>query len=247
MGVGSPPQLAGGKTLKTLPLVLTAPFSSFQRFAWRPRGRRPCSLREGCCTCDAVSPVAAPRGRRRGRNFENFEKGRGLTIFKVFKVSVPGKGVGRHFENFENGGPILFAEFPSPDSGPSGLRPGPHRELSPIWGCMTSRWERGRRPNKPAGGNTLKTCHLEVTPPFSKFSKFGLWAKGAATLLPSRRWLPERCRGGGVAAPRGRRQSFESFENCGCPAFFEVFKVLLPAKGLGGDILKTSNGGVPPS
>ena len=49
-----------------------------------------------CCPCDAVSPVADPRGRRRGRNFENVEKGRGRgpTVFKVFRVgssaAIPG-------------------------------------------------------------------------------------------------------------------------------------------------------------
>jgi hypothetical protein len=36
-----------------------------------------------------VSPVADPKGRRRGRNFENVKKGKGPTILKVFKVSPP--------------------------------------------------------------------------------------------------------------------------------------------------------------
>ena len=39
-------------------------------------------------------------------------------------------------------------------SGPSGLRPSSHCELSSGRGCTTSRWGRGRRPNRPAGGHS---------------------------------------------------------------------------------------------
>jgi hypothetical protein len=93
VGVGSPPPMAGGKPLKLCPRLCdrTAFFSSLPPFAWGPWGRRPCSLREGCCLCDAVSPVAAPQGRRRGQQLDNIEHSRNPTIFKVFKVVVPGR------------------------------------------------------------------------------------------------------------------------------------------------------------
>ena len=110
-----------------------------------------------CCPCDAMSPVAAPRGRCRGRNLENFKKGRGPIILTVFAVVVPDMLGRRNFENLKNGAQyyLLILRVPTPAPRSCGRAPTAN-SIPSEGGGVTSQWERGRRLNRPAEGNALK-------------------------------------------------------------------------------------------
>ena len=85
------------------------------------------------------------------------------------------------------------AKFSNPDSGQSGGGD------APIADSVPSGWSAELRGGSgvaaPIGRRqTFEIVPQVVTAPFFKFSTFRLGAVGAATLLPSRRLLPLRCR-----------------------------------------------------
>ena len=161
---GRPPQGAGSQTLKTLPLVVTAPFSSFQRFVWGPRGRRTGSFRNVValampCRRSPIPRAAAEcgtlktlkRARARAQPFSKFSECRppaGLAGIETWKA-----GKGRWHHDY-----LSFLNFAS----------GP--------------W---------AGGETLiNKLKTVAAPPFSKCSKFRPGqepAPGGPTLKTSKR------------------------------------------------------------
>ena len=127
-----------------------------------------------------------------GQNLDNIEHSRKPTIFKVFKVMVPGRRLGLKFENFENGGPIMLPSFRVPTPAPRGCGRAPIVNSVPAGGA---RLRGGGGVVAPTGRpeaihftEHFMTClWLEE---FQSVQRCGATGKGAATLLPSHRWLP---------------------------------------------------------
>ena len=92
------------------------------------------------------------------------------------------------------------AKFSNPDSGQSGGGDAPIADYVPSGWSAELRGGSGVA--APIGRRqTFEIVPQVVTAPFFKFSTFRLGAVGAATLLPSRRLLPLRCRVAGRRSP----------------------------------------------
>ena len=96
VGVGSPPTMCRWQNIenKHCPWWCLPHFQSLPRVVVGVATLLP-SRRLLPCLCDAVSPVAAPRGRRRVQQLNNIEHIWNPTIFKVFNVLVPGRRLGQ--------------------------------------------------------------------------------------------------------------------------------------------------------
>ena len=162
VGVGSPPPRGRKPNFENVAPGGDRTIFKFSTFRLGAAGAANWLFSQRCCPCDAVSPVADPRGRRRGRNFENVKKGRGPTVFKVFRVSPPAGLAG--IETWKTGKGRWHPDFLS------------------FLNFASGPW---------AGGETLiNKLKTVAAPPFSKCSKFRPGqepAPGGPTLKTSKR------------------------------------------------------------
>ena len=108
---------------------------------------------------------------------------------------------------------------------------------------MTSRWGRGRRPNRPAGGHSLHGTFYDLLVAGRVFKVFkdvgqrgGDTAPFGQVVALAAPWIRGR-------RPKGPETKLENFENRGAPSF-DNFQRSAPGRRAGGDIVGNfENGG----
>ena len=170
--------------MKTLKMAVALPFSKFSKFRLWAKGRRPGSLREGCCPSDAVGAGSPPQGAG-GETWKTLKTAGAPSLAKFSKFCPRLRGRGRQFENLENGGHRPDRRFfQNPAPGPLGVATGPPMQTqSSLEGalCPMNRVSRRigfqpRPPRKRAGNNS--TSEKARTPPTSpQAALFLLWKK----------------------------------------------------------------------
>ena len=100
-------------------------FQSFHSFACGQKGRRPGSLREGCCPSDAVGAGSPPKGAE-GETLEILKMAGAPSLATFSKFCPRPRGRGRQFKDFENGGhrpDRRFSKYRPRPLGGGGLAP----------------------------------------------------------------------------------------------------------------------------